>query len=116
LANKPKKKTQTDLPAQAQPTDTVSNVAIDIVPVATVTRKLWLYRVRVKLELSFRSNYEEAVENYYVTAPTQCAATKFTAIQNGVVDILFVKRLMESDVDFNTPIGAKTLYTEEDCT
>lgn len=50
-------------------------------------RRLFHYRVRVKKQTS--SGFE--VDDYFVQAPTQCSATRYTALRDEVDDILLVE-------------------------
>lgn len=63
------------------------------------------YRVRVKKQTP--SGYE--VEDYFVEAPTQCSATRYTALREEVDDILLVEQWHQ---ELPKPL---TFTTMEDC-
>jgi hypothetical protein len=68
-------------------------------------RPLYTYRVRVKIYVN--GVYE--IVDYYVEAPTQCSATRYTAIRDEVEDIIIVELWNKS---LPKPL---TFTTVEDC-
>ena len=72
-------------------------------------RTLVLYRTRVVVT----NDAADPVKTYYCWAPTQCAATKWIALQEEVIDFLMIEQL--SGAKAITPEGAKVLSTTKDC-
>lgn len=73
-----------------------------------VTRVLELYRARVRVS----NDANDPVKAYYCWAPTQCAATKWIALQSEVEDFLMIELLQST---FAIPSNATLLSTEKDC-
>lgn len=73
---------------------------------ATATRTLVKYRARVVVT----NDASDPVKTYWCEAPTQCAATKWIALQPEVADFLMIQEWAGS-----FPEGAYALRTEKDC-
>lgn len=83
-----------------------SEINYDSAGIRTVVppRQLQIYRVRVKI-----STPEISVVDYFVEAPTQCSATKYTALRDEVEDIMVVEL-------WHKPLSVPlTFSTDKDC-
>lgn len=93
---------ETAVAAATETTETTENVV-------NSERTLVLYRTRVVVT----NDAADPVKTYYCWAPTQCAATKWIALQEEVIDFLMIEQL--SGAKAITPEGAKVLSTTKDC-
>jgi hypothetical protein len=68
------------------------------------TKKLSFFRVRVKIDTN-------EIVDYYVAAPTQCAATRYSASRPEVTDFLFAELISQVTAEAK----GLTFSTELDC-
>jgi hypothetical protein len=67
-------------------------------------RKLSFFRVRVKIDTN-------NIVDYYVAAPTQCAATRYSVLRPEVTDFLFAELISQATAEAK----GLTFSTELDC-
>lgn len=94
---------------QNLPSNTLTLIPATTTEATPTTRKLYIYRLSVKLSGTAIPPPQETVANYFVEAPTQCSATRYTALRPEVSDIMLVE-LWTKDVT-----QALTFSTDKDC-
>lgn len=81
----PKRKSTRSFKRAKKPLPDADFSAIEQRAVVNMTR-LFKFRLRVKVT-------GQGVVNYFVEAPTQCSATRHSALRDEVEDIIFVERV-----------------------